>query len=206
MKESEEKFREVFNNANDMIILTYFDENHPGKIIEINERTVIDLGYQKSELIDMDLLMLVDESDREKSGEILNIIATVPGFFYELLLKTKDKRRIAVEIKTKAFELGGQQVALSVMRDITERKKAHEIEKKAFAQIEENINQLATLGDAIRNPLTVFVGLADLNGGEIEEKIKKEAKEIDDYITMLDRGWIESEKVRDFLKKHYGIV
>lgn len=52
----------------------------------------------------------------------------------------------------------------------------------------------------------MFVGLADLNGGEIEEKIKKEAKEIDDYITMLDRGWIESEKVRDFLKKHYGIV
>ncbi|WP_052418823.1 PAS domain S-box protein [Methanolacinia paynteri] len=205
LKESEEKFREVFNNANDMIILTYFDEKHPGRIIEVNERVVMDLGYQKSELIDMDPLMLVDESDREKSGEILNKIATVPGFLYELLLKTKEGGEIAVEIKTKAFELGGQQVALSVMRDITERNKARDIEKRAFTQIEENITQLATLGDAIRNPLAVIVGLADLNGGELGEKIKREAREIDDYITILDRGWIESEKVRYFLKRHYGI-
>ena len=154
----------------------------------------------------IDPVTIVDEEDQGKLIEIYDKIVTNPGFSFELSLKTKSGSKIPVEITTKAFEISGQQVALSILRDITERKKAREIEKKAFAQIEENINQLATLGDAIRNPLAVIVGLADLNGGELEEKIKKQAQEIDDYITMLDRGWIESEKVRDFLKRHYGIV
>lgn len=37
------------------------------------------------------------------------------------------------------------------------------------------------------------------------DKIEKETAEFDDYITTLYRGWIESEKVRDFLKEHYNI-
>ena len=205
LKESEEKLREVFNNANDMIVLVGISENQSRKIIEINRHAIDVLGYEKYELMRMDPVMLVDEPDRQKMIEIHNKLDNVPEFSFELNLKTKEGSIIPVETKTRSFELGGQPVALSVMRDITERKKAREIEKKAFTQIEENIHQLATLGDTIRNPLAVIVGLADLNEGELSDKIKKEAKEIDEYITMLDRGWIESEKVRDFLKRHYDI-
>jgi PAS domain S-box-containing protein len=205
LKESEEKLREVFNNANDMIVLVGISENQSRKIIEINRHAIDVLGYEKYELMRMDPVILVDEPDRQKIIEIHKKLDNVPEFSFELNLKTKEGSIIPVEIKTRSFELGGQPVALSVMRDITERKKARDIEKKAFGQIEENIHQLATLGDAIRNPLAVIVGLADLNEGELSDKIKKEAKEIDDYITMLDRGWIESEKIRDFLKRYYDI-
>ncbi|MBN1431721.1 MAG: PAS domain S-box protein [Methanomicrobiaceae archaeon] len=205
LKESEEKFREVFNNANDIIILIEMSDGRLEKILEINTLGTVVLGYDKNEFLHMDPLLLVDESDRDKVVELAKKTNEVPEISFEILLKTKDSRNIPVEAKSKLFSLGGKQLSLSVLRDISERKTARDIEKKAFAQIEENIRQLATLGDSIRNPLAVIVGLADLHGGDLGDKIKKEAAVIDDYITMLDRGWIESEKVRDFLKRHYGI-
>jgi elongation factor P hydroxylase len=79
-----------------------------------------------------------------------------------------------------------------------------EMEKKAFEQIEKNITQFAILNDQLRNPLAVIVGLADLDGGPTAEKILYQAKVIDQMITRLDQGWIESEKVREFLEKHYN--
>jgi hypothetical protein len=36
-------------------------------------------------------------------------------------------------------------------------------------------------------------------------KILFQAREIDRIVTQIDRGWIESEKVRNILKKYYAI-
>jgi PAS domain S-box-containing protein len=90
----------------------------------------------------------------------------------------------------------------SVGKDITATKMMEEIEAKAFLQIEKNIEQLAILGDHIRNPLAVIVGIADLEGGPTSENIINQARIIDGIITQLDRGWIESEKIREFLRKN----
>jgi sensor domain CHASE-containing protein len=73
---------------------------------------------------------------------------------------------------------------------------------KAFAQIDHNIEQFAILGDHIRNPLTIIVGLADLHETSISRKIIEQAKIIDEIVTKLDSGWIESEKIKDFLRKY----
>jgi hypothetical protein len=53
--------------------------------------------------------------------------------------------------------------------------------------------------------MQVIVGLADLEGGAIADRIQFQAREIDRTITQLDRGWIESEKIREFIRKYYGI-
>jgi len=37
-------------------------------------------------------------------------------------------------------------------------------------------------------------------------KIISQAQEINEIVTRLDAGWIESEKIRDMLSKHYGIT
>ncbi|NMB77603.1 MAG: PAS domain-containing protein [Methanomicrobiales archaeon] len=89
--------------------------------------------------------------------------------------------------------------------DITDRKQMEMAKRKALEQIEKNIEQFAILGDHIRNPLAVIVGLSSLAPGDITEKIVAQAREIDRIITQLDMGWIESEKVRDFIKKYYQV-
>ena len=88
--------------------------------------------------------------------------------------------------------------------EIFQRKLIEGQKREAYEQIEKNIEQFAILGDHIRNPLAVIVGLADLTEGTAAEKILSQAKMIDGIIDQLDRGWIESEKVREFLRRYYS--
>jgi len=89
--------------------------------------------------------------------------------------------------------------------DITDRKQMEAVKRSALEQIEKNIEQFAVLGDHIRNPLAVIVGLSSLAPGEVTDKILLQAREIDRIVTQLDQGWIESEKVRDFIKHYYRV-
>jgi sensor domain CHASE-containing protein len=89
-------------------------------------------------------------------------------------------------------------------QEIFQRKLIEVQKREAYEQIERNIEQFAILGDHIRNPLAVIVGLADLTEGAPSKKILEQAKMIDGIIDQLDRGWIESEKVREFLRRYYS--
>ncbi|HVP97332.1 PAS domain S-box protein [Methanoregula sp.] len=89
--------------------------------------------------------------------------------------------------------------------DISDRKQMESVKRKALEQIEKNIEQFAILGDHIRNPLAVIVGLSSLAPGDVTDKIILQAREIDRIVTQLDMGWIESEKVREFIKRYYMV-
>jgi PAS domain S-box-containing protein len=100
-------------------------------------------------------------------------------------------------------ETGKPICIMALFIDITDRKQMEMAKKKALEQIEQNIEQFAILGDHIRNPLAVIMGLSSLAPGEISDKIILQAREIDRIVTQLDRGWVESEKVHDFIKRYY---
>ena len=89
--------------------------------------------------------------------------------------------------------------------DITASKQMEAVKREALEQIEKNIEQFAILGDHIRNPLAVIVGLSSLAPGDVTDKIIMQAREIDRIVTQLDMGWIESEKVREFIKRYYMV-
>ena len=88
--------------------------------------------------------------------------------------------------------------------DITERVMMEkELEKEGIMQIEKNMEQFQVLNDQIRNPLQVILGLTSLEGGLFSDKIAREIETIDSLVVQLDKGWVESEKVRKFLLNHY---
>ena len=70
-------------------------------------------------------------------------------------------------------------------------------------QIEHNIEQFAILVDHIRNPLAAIVAFAELHikDKDLSDKIIQQACRIEDVIKRLDRGWLESDKVRRVLRK-----
>jgi PAS domain S-box-containing protein len=82
-----------------------------------------------------------------------------------------------------------------------------ELEKaklKAFEQKEKNIENYAIIVDQIRNPLNNIIGLVEMyiDDEKLIEKILSEAEKINGLIKRLDEGWLESEEVRNFLKKY----
>ncbi len=78
-----------------------------------------------------------------------------------------------------------------------------EREKRSIIQIQQNMMQLATLNDEIRNPLTVIRMLNELEETESNRKIiDEQICLIDDLIKKLDMGWLDSEKIWNYLMKH----
>ena len=53
LKESEAKYRRLFDNAQDMISLIEMDEHGPRKFIEVNEIGIERLGYTREEFLNM---------------------------------------------------------------------------------------------------------------------------------------------------------
>ncbi len=47
--------------------------------------------------------------------------------------------------------------------------------------------------------------LAEMEETQSTKKIMEQVTEIDRIVNQLDRGFLESEKIRKFLKRHYGI-
>ncbi|MBT8508558.1 hypothetical protein AZH53_09090 [Methanomicrobiaceae archaeon CYW5] len=93
-----------------------------------------------------------------------------------------------------------------LMRDITAVHELEILKREAFEQIERNMEQFAILNDHIRNPLQGILGICELDGIEHYDLIYKHVKEIDAIIRRLDIGYLESEKIREFLRKHYGML
>ncbi len=81
------------------------------------------------------------------------------------------------------------------------------MERKSLRQIERNLEQLATLNDQIRNPLAIIVGLLSKDGCKDQnaQAMMRAVERIDDIVRQVDRGWIESSKVREFMRR-YDIV
>lgn len=129
------------------------------------------------------------------------------SWFGEIVLLKSDKTPFYVLLWANLVaDKKGKPICIMVsFIDITDTKQMEMAKRKALERIEKNIEQFAILGDHIRNPLAVIVGLSSLAPGDITEKIILQAREIDRIITQLDMGWIESEKVRDFIKRYYMV-
>ncbi|RLI82849.1 hypothetical protein DRP07_04450 [Archaeoglobales archaeon] len=79
-----------------------------------------------------------------------------------------------------------------------------EEKRKAFEQIEENIEEFAILVDHIRNPLAIISGTAELHikDENVKRLIEEAVNKIEETIARLDRGWLRSEEIRNFLKRY----
>ncbi|ACL17544.1 PAS domain S-box protein [Methanosphaerula palustris] len=195
LTESENRYRRVVQQVSDGLMIV--DPENEG-IVETNMALQQLLGYTAGELVHLSPVDLVADGSTTLTADPS---ATVP---VEGELIRKDRSRVPVEVRKNPITYPeGKVVFCWMIRDIRGRRELDRIKREALQQIEQNIVQFATLGDHIRNPLAVIVGLADLEEGIYTKQILRQAEEIDRIIDRLDRGWFESEKVRSFIKKYY---
>ncbi|MCK8519553.1 PAS domain-containing protein [Methanoculleus sp. 7T] len=201
LRRSEEKFREIAQRSFDMIYTCY----HEGGIAYISPAVIRILGYTPAELIGSRCRDFVSSSSLPAWEEGQKKIARgEPVEGLEIEFYRKDGSAAFVELNESPIVREQAVIGVHVVgRDITERKQYERLRQQAFEQIERNIEQFAVLGDHIRQPLQVILGTADLSvEGAATAKIREQVDRINGYIRELDRGWIESRQVREFLRKH----
>lgn len=168
LRESEEKYRELFNAAMDGIYLHKLvsDDKRISKIRDANETMCRRLGYSKEELLELFLIDISEEKSTEFFADYINDLKTKGESTFENNHLTKEGNSIPVEVYARYFKMNGEEFVISIARDITERKKTERIIKEAKEKAEQantaKSEFLANMSHEIRTPLNGIIGMIDL--------------------------------------------
>jgi PAS domain S-box-containing protein len=125
LKQSEEKYKTIFESANDIILLL----DTKGNILDVNAKLKEIGGYDREVLIGQDIRSLTRILTKKSTATIfLNFLRRTAGFKvapYEVEMIKNDGTRAIVEINAVALRKDGKITGdLAILRDITERKQS----------------------------------------------------------------------------------
>ncbi len=201
--ESEEKYRQLFHNAQDIIaVVDVPRDGSVGNIIDVNDVTCSKTNYLRDEIIGLDIREIVKGLTAEEITSYFKEMLDVDFITFERDFVKKNKETFPVEIQAAPFTLRDEVSVLITARDITERKRDEELKKRAYAQIEQNIDNFDILVDRIRNPLTSIIGYSELADSMHSEIIIEEARKIEEIAQQMSDSWVDSEEFREILRKH----
>lgn len=143
LKTSEEKYHNLIEHANDAII----SSNKEGIITGFNKKAEEMLGYSHNEIVGKPITLLSPPSEIERTKKALKGLKKAKTL--DIIGKTlegkglrKDGREVPVESSVYALEVHGEHIITSILRDISERKRAEE-------KIIEYQNQLRSLASQL---------------------------------------------------------
>jgi len=128
LRESEEKYRLITENANDLIAII----NKKNKIEYINENPCNKLlGYSKNEILSKNRFELVHPDDQKRITNLLGIVSKKSEGSEEIRIKHKKGHFIWLDIRgNKYTDRYGEEKIILISRDITIRKNYEEELKK----------------------------------------------------------------------------
>lgn len=150
--ESEARFRALFDHASDAIFLHGFD----GRIVDVNQQACASLQYSREELLGMTVVD-VDRSfglPQAQSAwlEVRNAeVRTVEGSHHR-----KDGTEFPVEVRLSRCSIGGRELYLAVVRDVTERRRAEQALKQWNAGLERLVAERTLELQAANRELEAF--------------------------------------------------
>jgi PAS domain S-box-containing protein len=166
--ESEERYRELVENANDIVFMLDLE----GNVTSINKAVEPITGYSPAELMGVNMAdFLTPESTASAHGMIMRKLSGEERTNYEVDVRAKDGHIFTLEISSRLTLSQGKPIGVQgVARDITTRRHAEEALRQAdlralseYERLLERVAGLAqTLGTA-RDLLAIFRGLREFS-------------------------------------------
>ncbi|MFC1736310.1 PAS domain S-box protein [Candidatus Hydrogenedentota bacterium] len=119
LQESEERYRAIFEQAPDSIILL---DSDAGELVDFNDRAHQDLGYSREEFRN---LKIFDIDAVESSAEVSQHIQRIEQYgsdTFETKHRKKDGEIREIHVSSRTLSLANRRMIQSVWTDITERK------------------------------------------------------------------------------------
>ena len=132
VRKSEKKFRDIFNHINDAIFII----NLQGNVIEVNDIACNRLGYARDEMLKMKPMDIDTPEYGQYVYDKIQKIEQKGELTFESVHRRKDGYEFSVEVNARFAEYEGESAIISVVRDVTERKKAEEQLKEKIAELE----------------------------------------------------------------------
>jgi PAS domain S-box-containing protein len=218
LQESEERYRDLVKNANDLI----YTHDLEGNFISGNTATSQLYGYSPEEILRVNITQIVDPEflslARQKIREKME--GRLQAEPYELLTYSRAGTPIWVEVNTRLLERGGKPMIMGIARDITDRKMLEQQREQAL-----QADRLQALGEMaagvaheLNQPLHgirmfaegILYGLRndmDIPKEEVMETFEEIIPQVDRMATIIDhmrifaRDQAEEEAVPFEVKK-----
>ncbi|WP_202318500.1 PAS domain S-box protein [Archaeoglobus neptunius] len=187
-----------------------FEVSEPKRVIALTEEKIEELmmkrnNGQKREIIVKKISELEDltavEVELLKAGMNCYVMYPLITRDEEIGVLLAASRRKTVWEKLKFIKMVAGQLAIAVHEAIL-----FEMKRRAYKQIEQNIEQFAILVDHIRNPLAAIHSYVEIyiDDKELKGKIVEQINRVVKLMEQLERGWLESEMIRDYLRRERG--
>lgn len=197
---SEQKFRSLFEGAGDAIF--FYDLT--GKILEANHVACEYSGWERSELLAMNVRQLITEELAAVFLARIELIKQQESLVYESSLMPREGTAIPIEVNSRLMEYLGQPAILSVLRNITERKLAATDLNNALLTAEEALDKINAILSSIEEGLigTDQTGRIVLINRKAEELLRVEADHVSGK--NIDKVIIQKNLVNDILSALEG--
>lgn len=160
LKESEEKYRLLMNNASDAIVLTDID----GHLLEVNKEAEKLFNYSKEELLRMDFPQLFPLEELERATDCFNeIVQLGSGCLNDSRLMTKSRDQVPIDLTASLVKYGRKTVMQGFFRDISRRKKTEEALRQKKQELTMVVNNI---------PAVVFKGYTNGTVDLFDDKIE----------------------------------
>ena len=116
------RYRTLFDNVNDAIFILDRD----GRFTDVNQVAIDHLGYNRAEYLAMKISDICAPDYAVHVPGRISEIRKNGGAVFESALVRRDGSVIPVEVSARLIEHDGQPMVISIVRDITKRKRAEE--------------------------------------------------------------------------------
>ena len=149
--ESEERFSKAFNASPLVLTISSLDD---GRLIEVNETFVKVTGYSREEVIGrttVELGLWADTGDRAEEMNTVRKTGQVRNAEYRF--RTREGGEIIGLLAAERIEIGGEAFALTVIQDITARKRAEDAllaaERRAADEYQALLSRIVPLAQTL---------------------------------------------------------
>jgi PAS domain S-box-containing protein len=208
LRESESKFKMLFNNANDAVFVTQLsNEKSYGDFIEVNEVALTRLGYTKEEFLQLSPSAIVSQKSMDDFNLNMEKLFKEGHVIFDLVHRAKDKKLIPVEINSHLFFYNEKPTVLSIARDITERKQAEEKLRRTSKLLRELATHLQSIReeertmiaqeihDELGQVLTALKIQVSLLANKLNIDQKPLKKKINSLLDMIDASVESVQKI-----------
>ncbi len=133
LRRSEEKYRNLFEHANDAIFVIDL-ETH--RILDANEKAAQRRGYTRQELLQLTIEDLQVPMDPERRQSIWQELRDKGSVIFEHAHQCQDGTTVPVQVSSWGTEYDNRHVAISLARDISERVRAEKARQKEMRALE----------------------------------------------------------------------
>lgn len=141
-KASERRYRELFENANDIV----FSVDLTGRVTSVNRAAEELSGYSRDEVRELDLTQVVAPKYLPLVGEMLARTARgeLDRAKFEIEILTRDGRAVPIEVHTALLYDEGRPVGVhGIARDITERRRMEQALRQLTERREQEVRRIA---------------------------------------------------------------